>query len=154
PRFPIPRQRELRFTPLRFEPAAHKDVRTADNPADVCGRSGFRDQLAVLHYDPRGRQGALAPEFPGKVRPIFPQAVADGFRIPWLLSVMLHRAGVPPAPGDRLAGPQHHVHTRALDGIAIARGGSFEHEDARLPLIGRTLVRVENTLRVRAPDQI
>src|SRR5262249_43994832 len=133
PGFPVPRQRELRSAPLRFEPAAHKDVRAANDPDDRAGFSSLRDQLSALRLDARDRGGPLLPQVAGEIRPIFPEAVADGVGIPWLLSVVFHRPCMPPAPGDRLTRPQHHVHGGVLSAIAIAGGRPLEYVNGRLP---------------------
>jgi len=69
----------------------------------------------------------------------------------WLVfPVIFHWIGMVPAPGERLAGPQHHVHAGAGNTVAVPVGFPFEDVDGCLPLIVGALVGVQDALGVRA----
>src|SRR5204863_8019162 len=99
--FPIPRKREPGPAAFHFKPAAHEDVRTANDPNDRACLPLRGRQLATARLNDLDRGGALLPDIAGEVGSVFPESVTDQVRIPRLFPVILHRIGMPPAPGDR-----------------------------------------------------
>src|SRR5438552_898467 len=96
---------------FHFKPTSDENVRTPHGPDDRAPLAVRGGQLTAARADAPNFGRALPPEIAGEVRPVFPEAVADQVRIAgFAVAVILDRVGVSPAPSDRLAGPQHHVH--------------------------------------------
>src|SRR5262249_59437822 len=127
----------------------------ANDPGDRACRPFRGRQLAAARLNALDRSRALPPEATGEVGPVLPESVADHVRVPGpVLPVILYRVGVTPAPGDRLAGPQHHIHRGAGSAVAVPFGFAFEDVNGGLPLVVRPLVGVQYSLSVGALDQV
>src|SRR5262249_17606951 len=68
--------------------------------------------------------------------------------------MILRRIGVPPAPGDGLARPQYHVHASTGGTVSVPTRFTFEYVDGSFPLVICSLVGVEDSLGVRAFDEV
>ncbi len=144
PRVAIPGEFEHRAGSLDLELPSHEDVGTGHRPDDLAGLSFLRHELALPLPDRLNGGGASPPGAPFEVGAVFPQAIAEPVRESRRPgSVILDRAGMPPAPDDRLARPKRHV--QGTGGrVAVPCDPPFEHIDGRLPLIPahRSLSRI------------
>src|SRR6516162_7635669 len=120
PRLPIPRERPLCPASFHLKSATYEDVWASDDPNEPAGLPVRRRQLAFARPNTLYIGRPLPPEIAGKVRPVYPQAVADQVRIlGFVFAVILDRISMSPAPGDSLIGSQRHVHVCIGDAVAV-----------------------------------
>ena len=148
---------ELGPRPFDFEPASHEDVRAAHRPDDRARLALLGRQAVRSHRDVLDRGGPFAPHVLGEVRPILPQAVVDRVfvrrgRPP--RTVILERADLPPAPDERLAGTQDHVHRGVRLVPALAPDRSLEEVHGAHLRVGPPGIRKEDSLGVGPLDQV
>ena len=124
PRLAVPGERELRPAALRPRAGRPRRRRGCASSRRRCRSSPPRpisSPPSVVTSVDRGR--ALSARGRRRSRADIPRgrcrSVSGYLRL--VVAVILHRVGVPPAPDERLAGPQHHVHGGAGGAVAVAR---------------------------------
>ena len=132
--------RDLQHGPVAF----HLEL----PPDEVVGaphRPDDRARLAVFGAKPIGAADdvldlgcAFLPEVGAEVRPVLPEAVADGVGVVGLLRrppTVLGRSEVAPAPRQGLARPERHVHGPRRVAGTVAPNRVFADEHGRIRLV-------------------